>query len=266
MEDDVFNTYFFEKNLQGDITAVFKENGAKIGYYSYDAWGNVKTTVSSGITALEKNILTTYNPFRYRGYYYDTESGLYYLQSRYYNPQWGRFLNADGQFNETLLGSNLFAYCENNPIMGYDPIGEKTFSFGFSFSFGLFGAGYTFSIGISVDDNGMVAFQRSYSVPKDEYTRDTELGINIGAGIYIQQTDLEDVVSLEEKSKAAGVCAGPISYDKILDKYNNAVGNQLGVGVGVTYSAHVNETYTTTIGGNPFRSFMKWFDEEVLNK
>ena len=79
-----------------------------------------------GITAAERNIVWTYNPFRYRGYYYDTETGLYYLQSRYYNPQWGRFLNADGYVStgQGLLGYNMYAYCNKNPIMYTDPAGE----------------------------------------------------------------------------------------------------------------------------------------------
>ena len=66
------------------------------------------------------------NPFRYRGYYYEVETGYYYLQTRYYNPEWGRFLNADGYINANgdILGYNMFAYCGNNPVMGYDPTGE----------------------------------------------------------------------------------------------------------------------------------------------
>ncbi len=66
------------------------------------------------------------NPFRYRGYYYDIETGLYYLQSRYYNPEWGRFLNADGYVSTGtgVLGYNMFAYCNNNPVMKVDPNGE----------------------------------------------------------------------------------------------------------------------------------------------
>ena len=86
---------FFEKNLQGDIVAVYNSNGKKICTYTYDAWGNCTTTRASGITSLESQIASSYNPFRYRGYYYDTQTGFYYLQSRYYNPEWGRFLNAD---------------------------------------------------------------------------------------------------------------------------------------------------------------------------
>ena len=67
------------------------------------------------------------NPFRYRGYYLDTETNLYYLQSRYYDSYVGRFINADGQLNGGLLGNNMFAYCENNPVMRTDPNGNGWF-------------------------------------------------------------------------------------------------------------------------------------------
>ena len=69
-----------------------------------------------------------YNPFTYRGYYYDSDLGLYYLNSRYYDSNTGRFIGADGQLNDSLLGYNLFAYCENNPVMYIDPTGEFAFT------------------------------------------------------------------------------------------------------------------------------------------
>ena len=121
-----FDFYFFEKNLQGDIVAVYNSNGKKICTYTYDAWGNCTTTRASGITSLESQIASSYNPFRYRGYYYDTQTGFYYLQSRYYNPEWGRFLNVDGYISSGsgLLGQNMFVYANNNPIMFSDPTGE----------------------------------------------------------------------------------------------------------------------------------------------
>ena len=85
--------------------------------YTYDAWGNPLTTTGSLATTLGEQ-----NPLRYRGYVYDTETGLYYLQSRYYNPGWGRFINADAYLStgQGFNGHNMFAYCGNNPISRYD--------------------------------------------------------------------------------------------------------------------------------------------------
>ncbi len=121
---DRFDTFYYEKNLFGDIIALYNESGTKVLSYTYDAWGNHTTTWhnSSGT-----NMYAQYNPFRYRGYYYDTDTGLYYLQSRYYNPQWGRFLNADAYINANgdMIGFNMYAYCSNNPVMGYDPTGYE---------------------------------------------------------------------------------------------------------------------------------------------
>ena len=126
-DEGVFDTYYFEKNLQGDIIAVYNAAGNKLGSYTYDAWGNFTTSLENTASSTERRIVNTLNPFRYRGYYYDIETGLYYLQSRYYNPQWGRFLNADGYVNANgdLVGFNMYAYCSNNPVMYSDPFGES---------------------------------------------------------------------------------------------------------------------------------------------
>ncbi len=69
--------------------------------------------------------MVNYNPFRYRGYYYDSETGWYYLQSRYYNPKWGRFINEDSCLYGSMLGFNMFIYCNNNPVNYIDPYGEN---------------------------------------------------------------------------------------------------------------------------------------------
>ena len=116
---DVYDTFYFEKNLQGDIIAVYNENGVKIVSYNYDAWGNHTPTWHN---LSGSNILAAYNPFRYRGYYYDIDTSLYYLQSRYYNPAWGRFLNVDAYISTGtgLIGYNMYAYCGNNPVMFVD--------------------------------------------------------------------------------------------------------------------------------------------------
>ena len=107
--EGMYEYYFFEKNPLGDIIAVYKFNGAKIGTYTYDAWGNCTVTQTGGI-GWDDDVLYTINPFRYRGYFYDVETGLFYLQSRYYNPQWGRFINADSLLitGRELLGMNMF--------------------------------------------------------------------------------------------------------------------------------------------------------------
>ena len=114
------NVYFFQKNLQGDIIRILNTQGSIVATYTYDAWGNIiASTDTSGVS------IGTKNPFRYRGYYYDTETGLYYLNSRYYDPQVGRFLNADGLVStgQGLLGNNMFAYCLNNPVVFSDSSG-----------------------------------------------------------------------------------------------------------------------------------------------
>ena len=120
---NVFDGYSFEKNLLGDIIGIWDQNGTKVVSYTYDAWGNV-TASGSGATGIGAK-----NPFRYRGYYYDTETGLYCLLTRYYDPEWCRFISPDSP--ETLISSetsltdkNLYAYCDNNPIMRTDDGGE----------------------------------------------------------------------------------------------------------------------------------------------
>ena len=122
-EDGVKNgDYLFAKNVQGDITAVYDANGTCLVTYTYDAWGNTRVRYSDG----GASTAARYNPFRYRGYYYDTETSLYYLNSRYYDPNVGRFLNADGSVNANgdLIGFNMFAYCGNNPVNMVDDEGE----------------------------------------------------------------------------------------------------------------------------------------------
>ena len=113
--------YGYVYNLQGDVVALIDSAGNRVVQYRYDAWG--KPLSKTGSMA---NTLGTYNPFRYRHYVYDEETGVYYLRSRYYNPVWGRFLNADGQINSdlSLVALNLYAYCANNPVANVDNNGK----------------------------------------------------------------------------------------------------------------------------------------------
>ena len=114
--------YYYATNLQGDVTAILNTSGTAVVTYTYDAWGNILTTGGSMASTLG-----THNPLRYRGYVYDTETGLYYLQSRYYDPEMGRFFNADALIatGQGLLGNNMFAYCLNNPVIRRDTSGTE---------------------------------------------------------------------------------------------------------------------------------------------
>ncbi len=127
--------YYYIRNGQGDIIGLFDSNGAEVVKYTYDTWGK--------LVSVEGTLADTVgvkNPYRYRGYRYDSETGMYYLQSRYYNPVWGRFVNADdlgvmksmfensisniSESDDTvLLMGNIFAYCWNNPVNYSDPSG-----------------------------------------------------------------------------------------------------------------------------------------------
>ena len=112
---------YYVFNLQGDITGIRKADGWDAASYSYDAWGN-PTGIYDDYTTL-----ATLNPFRYRGYFYDEETGFYLTGTRYYDPEIGRFINADGEISDVggnILGYNLFAYCFNNPVNMDDPTGQ----------------------------------------------------------------------------------------------------------------------------------------------
>ena len=113
--------YYFRKNFRGDVLAILTASGEVVVEYSYDPWGNILA-----VTGTLASTLGADNPFRYRGYYYDTETGFYYVSSRYYDPEVGRYLNADGYVStgQGILGNNMFAYCGNNPVNNCDPSGQ----------------------------------------------------------------------------------------------------------------------------------------------
>jgi len=119
-------SYYYVKNLQGDVLAIVDKTGAEKVSYVYDAYGQIVSM--TGDATLQK-----LNPCTYRGYYYDAETGLYYLQSRYYNPEWGRFINADiieilQLSKEEPVNANLFSYCNSNPVLLSDHEGHFALS------------------------------------------------------------------------------------------------------------------------------------------
>ena len=118
-----WDVYWFDLNLYGDVIAVYNNDKKKLVNYTYDPWGYCDVGYyNKGATTS-----AVYNSLRYRGYYYDTDLGLYYLQSRYYDANTYRFVNADGYIStgQGILGYNMFAYCGNNPVNRVDNGGDS---------------------------------------------------------------------------------------------------------------------------------------------
>ncbi len=121
------DSYFYDFNVQGDVVALRDAVGTVVVKYIYDAWGKlVAVTDATGTEITDNTHVGHMNSFRYRGYYYDAETGFYYLQSRYYDAEVGRFVNADDIIiiDSQPIIYNLYAYCENNPINYWDPSGH----------------------------------------------------------------------------------------------------------------------------------------------
>lgn len=154
-------TYLYEKNIFGDIVRIYNNEGGIVGEYAYDAFGNV-TIIS------DSNGIATINPFRYRGYYYDRDTGLYYLNYRYYDPNIGRFVSPDNASYinpNNVNGLNIYAYCKNDPVNYVDPTGH----------FGILAA---------LIITGIVA-GAGYALYKD-YSDDKDINLSIGVESYAE--------------------------------------------------------------------------------
>ena len=242
--------YYYLRNAQGDITGIMTRNKEQVVSYTYDAWGNVLS-----VTGTMADTLGAANPLRYRGYVYDSETGLYYLQSRYYNPSWGRFINADEYIatGQGVIGNNSLAYCGNNPVAYVDPYGTLTFSLAFNLNAYVLTGG-CYSIAVVWDDDGNFDIQRSIAIPN---VKDTAvLGLfSIGAGVSMQINKGADTVNdLLGYSSTAGMGIGPISVStvansKLADAGDAVDGYQFGVGfgAGVGIDAQLVQAYTTSV-------------------
>jgi len=173
--------YFLRRDAQGNVKNLLDTNGNVVVHYVYDAWGNHVVLDASGNEISDTEHIGRRNPFRYRGYYYDEETGLYFLQTRYYDPKLGRFITTDSvdyADPDSINGLNLYAYCGNNPVMCVDPTG------GFAISAILIGALIGIIIAVTATavadytDDGEV-FNGSVSV--DAYIINTLIGGIIGA-------------------------------------------------------------------------------------
>ena len=171
--------YCYQKDLQGNILGIIDSTGQVMVQYKYDAWGMPRGTTTA---STEYSTIASLNPFRYRGYIFDNETGFYYLQSRYYDPETCRFLNMDSvdyADPEMLNGLNLYAYGLNNPVMHVDPTGHFAISLGLALLIGFaVGAAVGFGATVYTDykDDGEVF---NGSVSTGEYIGNTLIG---GAG------------------------------------------------------------------------------------
>ena len=237
-------------NAQGDVVRIIDGSRNVVASYAYDPWGKIIS--SSGA-------LADVNPLRYRGYYYDAETGFYYLQSRYYDPELGRFINADSYASTDatgLLSANMFAYCENDPVNRSDINGKATISIFADLNATLL-LGVDIGIGLSFDDSGNIAIQWFYSQPFDDET--TSVGLaDIGASLQLQFTECATVNELNGVS-SSGLSAGGVKYfgiDYVSNKRTTETirnpkdakgGVKLYCGIGVGIDIHEQQTKTQTI-------------------
>ena len=212
-----YSQYYYAINAQGDVLGIFftkknaetnKQETKWMGHYTYDAWGNILSIEDAiGTTPSSPANLMNRNPLRYRGYYYDTETGFYYLQSRYYDPANHRFINSDcyTSTGQGYLGHNMFAYCNNAPVLGIDPWGQWTISFSISANVTL-GVGLLVGIGVSFDDDGNIAVQWNYSIPKNQTGSMGIADVGVAGSIHVNRADTVD--DLENVASALGASIG----------------------------------------------------------
>ena len=166
---NVWQTFWYEKDMLGNIVAVYSNAGVKLISYKYDAWGGISETNH----APGSSTAAHYNPFRYRGYYYDVDLKLYYLNSRYYDPIVGMFISPDDASylgaNGDLISYNLYAYCSNNPVNFVDPSGNSIISvFLWSVGIGIVAGGtvggiIAYNAAASSGSNGSDTFYQTVS-------------------------------------------------------------------------------------------------------
>ena len=224
--------------MQGDIVAILDANGNTVVEYTYDIWGKLL-----GITGELADTLGVVNPLRYRGYYYDTETNLYYLQSRYYSPDLMRFISQDdvklSNAQGEPLGSNLYAYCLNNPVNYSDLYGTWVLSVGFegqaAFVLGIYAGiainidGYwnvfiTYTIGFAIITNAEAHIQAyvAYYLGKNKASQLRGWGVSIGAsfsfGAHMSSGGAIDIgrngnyAGTVNVGCGAGVSIAPIPY------------------------------------------------------
>ena len=256
-------------NAVGDVVALYTSDGIRVGTYSYDPYGGI-TEISHNDNYKDTDGILEKNPFRYRSYYYDTETGWYYLNSRYYDPQVKRFVNADGAFGVILTANcinlmqyNLFLYCNDFPIGNLDSNGnidltsikviknvfcgiflgeklkERSETNGLARTATAVGVSVNFGCGPAMALSGQIVFD-DYGNYAIQTTEGGGTGIpSIGAAAVIAYypniSDLNDLTD-EGASVGGSVSRGlGIGYDRLWAGESNRtyIGDDLFVGIGV---------------------------------
>ena len=204
-------TYYYITNLQGDVMSIVDGTGAVVVSYEYDPYGNILST-----TGTLADTLGVINPLRYRGYVYDQECDLYYLQSRYYDPQTGRFINADAYAStgQGIIGNNMFAYCSNNPIKYTDTAGTRCEIADRGLEEGRPEV-VTFSDGVKMSNDLLDFIIQNYADPTREnmYIRVT----------WLDRYEIKKVLEEKQKSLVFDIIMFPIPFSEKVSKIVDGV-------------------------------------------
>ena len=221
-------SYYYTHNSRGDIVGIYNGAGELKAHYEYDAWGNViSITDNNGNAITNPNHIGNLNPFRYRGYYQDTETGLYYLMSRYYDAVTHRFINADGYFQSgtSILEANTFAYCGNNPVSHSDTNGNSWFSNIVSTVMGML---------LNVVKKALFPFVSTRTSTTSSYNNNYKLIPNEHSAI-----NFSTGIKTTTKTSTEGYSPGLISCSYNQDAYTYS-DNASGLSAGVTNTISVN--------------------------
>ncbi|MDE7095692.1 MAG: RHS repeat-associated core domain-containing protein, partial [Anaeroplasmataceae bacterium] len=203
------------RDVYQNILGIMDNTGAIMVKYSCDAWGNHKVLDGNGNENISDSFIGNINPFRYKGYYYDKESNMYYCKSRYYVPEWCRWLNADsiGFLDPKDISSmNLFSYCSNNPVMFSDEDGDIAISTLVCIIVGL----------IALATIGMVTYGAITDTPiAIDFSFSAGLGAGVGGKVGIS-------IVLDFKNNCVGFYP---HYGYFLGMKYNTIGFSYGVGI-----------------------------------
>jgi len=195
-------TYYYILNGQGDVVRLVDSTGAVVASYEYNPYGKILSATGS---------MAQVNPLRYRGYYYDSETGFYYVNSRYYDPGMGRWINGDNQISGIggdIRGYNLFAYCFNNPVNMSDLMGQwpKWLSGAFNIVGGVLQVAAGGALGVAIGWTGVGVVPAGFLIVNGAATTTQGIGqiVNDVADSNVLREDNIIRTSVKETGRAIG--------------------------------------------------------------